>query len=163
MTSRDPAAISFAASRADLEALQPVLAGTQALLVDVDRATAFTVVGNPERLAACIPGCHDLVAVGPDKYTAVLTSQVGFVRVSFRVAIDVVRMEPPSGPGALTRSVAPSRAARSATGAEMSGEADWIEAQAESSAASRYCVIGSRLRGNDSFGQATDVGLSGSR
>lgn len=111
------------------------------ILVDVDRATAFTVVGNPERLAACIPGCHDLVAVGPDKYTAVLTSQVGFVRVSFRVAIDVVRMEPPS-----------------AIEARISGDAIGLPGHVQATAGVHLADAGD---GRTTIRYATDVGLAG--
>ena len=64
--------------------------------VDVDRATAFAAVRDPARLARCIPGCTDLREVGPDRYTALLTSRVAFMKLSFTVAIDVVKIEPPS-------------------------------------------------------------------
>ena len=66
------------------------------ITVNVDRDTAFAVVRNPVRLARCIPGCKDLREVSPDKYTAVLTSQVAFMTLSFKVNVDVVRIEPPS-------------------------------------------------------------------
>ena len=65
------------------------------ITVDVDRSTAFAAVRNPTRLARCIPGCHDLVEVTPDRYTAVLTSQVAFMKLSFKVTIDVTRIDAP--------------------------------------------------------------------
>ena len=65
------------------------------ITVDVDRATAFAVVRNPTRLARCIPGCHDLRELAPDRYSAVLTSQVAFMKVSFKVTIDVTRIDAP--------------------------------------------------------------------
>ena len=65
------------------------------ITVDVDRATAFAVVRNPTRLARCIPGCHDLRELAPDRYSAVLTSQVAFMTVSFKVTIDVARIDAP--------------------------------------------------------------------
>jgi uncharacterized protein len=65
------------------------------ILVDVDRPTAFAVVRDPARLARCIPGCGDLREIGPDRYTAILTSQVAFMKVSFKVNIDVTRIDPP--------------------------------------------------------------------
>ena len=65
------------------------------ITVDVDRATAFAVVRNPTRLARCIPGCHDLRELSPDRYTAVLTSQVAFMKLSFNVTIDVTRIDAP--------------------------------------------------------------------
>lgn len=62
----------------------------------VDRVTAFTVVSDPVRLARCIPGCQELCEVAPDRYTAVLTSRVAFMTLSFKVAIDVIKIEPPA-------------------------------------------------------------------
>jgi uncharacterized protein len=65
------------------------------ITVRVDRATAFAVVQDPVRLARCIPGCHDLQQLAPDRYSAVLTSRVAFMTLSFKVTIDVLRVEPP--------------------------------------------------------------------
>lgn len=66
------------------------------ITVGVDRLTAFAVVRDPARLARCIPGCRDLVELSPDRYSAVLTSRVAFMTLSFKVTIDVVKMEPPN-------------------------------------------------------------------
>jgi len=65
------------------------------ITVDVDRSTAFAVVRNPVRLARCIPGCHDLCELAPDRYSALLTSQVAFMTLSFNVTIDVTRIDAP--------------------------------------------------------------------
>jgi hypothetical protein len=69
---------------------------TGEVTVDVDRATAFAFVQDPERLASCIPGCRDLRELVPGRYSAVLTSRVAFMTLSFKVVIDVVRIEPPN-------------------------------------------------------------------
>lgn len=66
-----------------------------AITVAVDRVTAFAVVSDPARLARCIPGCQELCEVATDRYTAVLTSRVAFMTLSFKVTIDVVKIEPP--------------------------------------------------------------------
>ncbi len=66
------------------------------ITVDVDRASAFAFVQDPERLAGCIPGCRDLRESSPGHFTAVLTSRVAFMTLSFNVAIDVVNIEPPA-------------------------------------------------------------------
>ena len=66
------------------------------ITVAVDRVTAFAVVSDPARLARCIPGCQELRELSPDRYTAVLTSRVAFMTLSFKVTIDVVRVEPPT-------------------------------------------------------------------
>ena len=65
------------------------------IIVAVDRATAFAIVRDPVRLARCIPGCKDLHEIGPDHYTAVLTSRVGFMTVSFKVNVAVTKIEAP--------------------------------------------------------------------
>jgi carbon monoxide dehydrogenase subunit G len=69
---------------------------TGEITVDVDRTIAFAFVQDPERLAGCIPGCHDLREVSPGRYSAVLTHRVAFMTLSFKVIIDVVRIEPPN-------------------------------------------------------------------
>ena len=68
---------------------------TGQITVDVDRATAFKVIGDPVRLAQCIPGCTDLREISPGRYSAVLTNHVAFITLSFKVTVEVVRMEPP--------------------------------------------------------------------
>jgi len=62
--------------------------------VAVDRATAFDYVGDPVRLAQCIPGCKDLRELSPGRYSAVLTNEVGFITLSFKVTVEVVKVEP---------------------------------------------------------------------
>jgi carbon monoxide dehydrogenase subunit G len=69
---------------------------TGEVTVEVDRATAFAFVQDPQRLAGCIPGCHDLRELSAGHYSAVLTNRVAFITLSFKVIIDVVRMEPPT-------------------------------------------------------------------
>ena len=63
------------------------------ITVNVDRATAFAVVRDPARLARCIPGCTDLRELAPDRYTAVLSSQVAFMTLRFTVTIEVTRID----------------------------------------------------------------------
>lgn len=63
--------------------------------VDVPPRVAFTFLQDPHRLAGCIPGCRDLREIGPNRYTAMLSSRVAFVTLSFRVTIEVVRIDPP--------------------------------------------------------------------
>ena len=63
--------------------------------VDVDRAMAFDYVGDPVRLAQCIPGCRDLCELSPGRYSAVLTNEVAFITLSFKVIVEVIKIEPP--------------------------------------------------------------------
>jgi carbon monoxide dehydrogenase subunit G len=66
------------------------------ITVDADRTTAFAFVRDPERLARCIPGCHALRELSPGRYSAVLTSRIAFMTLSFNVIVEVVRIEPPT-------------------------------------------------------------------
>ena len=36
--------------------------------VDVERTVAFNFLQNPQRLAACIPGCRDVRELAPGRY-----------------------------------------------------------------------------------------------
>jgi carbon monoxide dehydrogenase subunit G len=65
------------------------------VLVDVDRATAFDFVRDPMTLAACIPGCKNMQEVSPGIYSAVLTNDVAFITLSFKVRVEVIRIEAP--------------------------------------------------------------------
>src|SRR5438093_11347584 len=69
---------------------------TGEITVDIDRPAAFAVVRDPVRLARCIPGCHELCELSPDHYTALLTSRVAFMTLTFKVAIDVIKIEAPA-------------------------------------------------------------------
>jgi carbon monoxide dehydrogenase subunit G len=64
--------------------------------VDVDRAIVFDFVRDPVRLAQCIPGCTDLRELSPDRYSAVLTNEVAFITLRFKVIVEVVKVEPPN-------------------------------------------------------------------
>jgi len=65
------------------------------IIVDVDRETAFNFVEIPEQLARCIPGCSDLREVAPGRFTAVLSSEVSFMKLNFQVVVEVVKIDPP--------------------------------------------------------------------
>jgi len=64
--------------------------------VGVDRATAFDFVRDPVRLAQCIPGCSHLRELSPGRFSAVLSNEVAFITLSFKVIVEVGKVEPPS-------------------------------------------------------------------
>ena len=68
---------------------------TGQIRVDVDRATVFGFVRNPVWLAQCIPGCKDLREISQGRYSAVLTNEVGFITLSFKVVVEVVKVDAP--------------------------------------------------------------------
>ena len=65
------------------------------VVVGVPRDVAFAFLQDPRRLAACIPGCSDLRELGANRYSAVLSNRIGFVTVSFKVVIEVTRIDAP--------------------------------------------------------------------
>lgn len=67
------------------------------ITVDVDRDTAFHFIEIPEQLARCIPGCSDLREEAPGRFTAVLSSEVSFIKLNFQVVVEVVKIDPPRG------------------------------------------------------------------
>ena len=64
------------------------------IIVEVDCATAFEFARNPQQMAACIPGCRDLLELAPDRYSALLTSKVAYIALTFKVVVDVVKIDP---------------------------------------------------------------------
>jgi carbon monoxide dehydrogenase subunit G len=63
--------------------------------VAAPRIEAFAFVRDPQRLAACIPGCSDLRELGPDRYSAVLTGRIAFLTLRFNVTIEILNVDPP--------------------------------------------------------------------
>src|SRR5215467_14658589 len=68
---------------------------TGQIRVDVDRTTVFALVADPVWLAQRIPGCKDVREISPGRYSAVLTNEVGFITLSFKVIVEVVKIEAP--------------------------------------------------------------------
>lgn len=66
------------------------------ITVETDRATAFAIARNPDQMAACIPGLHDLRELEPNRYAAILTNKVSFITLSFKVVVELVKIESPA-------------------------------------------------------------------
>jgi carbon monoxide dehydrogenase subunit G len=64
--------------------------------VDVDQSAAFDFVSDPLRLAQCVPGCNDPREISPGRYSAVVTSKVAFITLTFKVIVEIVKIEPPA-------------------------------------------------------------------
>ncbi len=54
----------------------------------------YRVLHDPRALALVIPGCHQLDALGDDRYVADVTLSVGLVKIGFRVEMSIVDEEP---------------------------------------------------------------------
>jgi carbon monoxide dehydrogenase subunit G len=111
------------------------------ITVAVDRPTAFAIVRDPVRLARCIPGCTDVREAGPDRYTATLTSHVAFMTLSFKVIVDVIKVEPPV-----------------AIEAKIAGDAVGLSGRV---AATAHLDLAETPGGGTTLRYATQVGLTG--
>jgi uncharacterized protein len=63
--------------------------------VGADRRVAFGFVSDPSRLARCVPGCRDPREISPGRYAAVVTNKVAFISLSFKVIVEIEKIEPP--------------------------------------------------------------------
>src|ERR1700693_4678889 len=109
--------------------------------VDVDRTAAFGFVSNPLRLAQCVPGCHDLREISAGRYSAVVTSKVAFITLSFKVIVEIVDIEPP---GAIE--------------AKITGDAIGLAGRVVATAGLRLISAGD---GRTAISYSTDVVLTG--
>jgi carbon monoxide dehydrogenase subunit G len=109
--------------------------------VDIDRAAAFGFVSDPLRLAQCVPGCHDLQEISPGRYSAVVTSKVAFISVSFNVTVEIVKIEPPD-----------------AIEAKITGDAIGIAGRVVATAGLRLASVGDA---RTTISYSTDVVLAG--
>ena len=70
------------------------LQNTGEITVAVTRAAAFEFARNARQVAECIPGCRELQQLAPERFAAVLTNKVAFVTLSFKVVVEVVKIDP---------------------------------------------------------------------
>lgn len=49
---------------------------------------------NPQTLAACIPGCEKMEALGNDEYSATVTVSMGPIRSKFDATVKMLNMKP---------------------------------------------------------------------
>ena len=72
------------------------LQATGEVMVDVDRATAFQFARDAQKMAQCIPGCHDLKELSANSFAAILTNKVAFITLSFKVVVELAKIESPA-------------------------------------------------------------------
>jgi 2-furoyl-CoA dehydrogenase large subunit len=78
-------------------ALPPgALNGSGTVIISADPQTVWAMLLDPEELAAVIPGCKRLDAVGPDQYSAAVMIGVAVVRGVYDVTIGLHDKEAPS-------------------------------------------------------------------
>src|SRR5579862_5440945 len=65
------------------------------LTVKAPRAQVYKAVRDARFFASCVDGVRDLQETAPDTYAAVFETKVAYMKFAFKVAVQVVRAEPP--------------------------------------------------------------------
>jgi len=65
------------------------------LTVDAPRADVYEALRDARLFASCVEGVRDLAETGPDAYAAVFETKVAYMKFSFKVTVQVVRVEEP--------------------------------------------------------------------
>ena len=63
--------------------------------MEAPRDAVFAKVRDARFFASCIEGVQDLSEIDADHYTAVLETKVAYLKFKFKVAVEVVRIDPP--------------------------------------------------------------------
>lgn len=66
-------------------------------LLPASRETVWKMLNDPEVLRACIPGCEELEALGPEQMTAVVSIKIGPIKARFSGEVELIDLDPPSG------------------------------------------------------------------
>jgi carbon monoxide dehydrogenase subunit G len=91
--------------------------GDFTVAVPCDQAFAF--IGDPFRIATCIPGCTDLRELEPGTYGAKLSNKVGPIGVTFDVTVQLTKIEPPEAIDATVSGNAPGLGGRLTATAQL--------------------------------------------
>jgi uncharacterized protein len=65
------------------------------LTVKAPREQVYAAVRDARFFASCVDGVRDLQETAPDTYAAVFETKVAYMKFGFKVAVQVVRAEPP--------------------------------------------------------------------
>jgi hypothetical protein len=65
------------------------------LTVKAPRARVYEALRDARFFASCVEGVHDLVEIGPDRYSAVFETKVAYMKFTFKVTVEMTRAEPP--------------------------------------------------------------------
>jgi uncharacterized protein len=68
---------------------------TGEIVIDAAREQVFAKVRDARFFASCVEGVQQLNEIDADHYTAMLQTDVAYLRFKFKVAVTVVRVEPP--------------------------------------------------------------------
>jgi carbon monoxide dehydrogenase subunit G len=71
--------------------------------MDAPLALVWSVIRDPEKVAACLPGCSSVEAIDPAHYRAVVQVALGPIKTSFNLSVEVVEERPPFFAATLTK------------------------------------------------------------
>jgi len=66
------------------------------LTVKAPRAVVYDKVRDARFFASCVDGVRDLAEIGPDRYSAVFETKVAYMKFTFKVTVEVTRVDPPA-------------------------------------------------------------------
>jgi 2-furoyl-CoA dehydrogenase large subunit len=73
----------------------PALRANDSVVIPASPQQVFDTLLDPQTLAAIIPGCHDLVFEGENRYRADVTVGVGMIRARFEAKVALSDLDPP--------------------------------------------------------------------
>jgi carbon monoxide dehydrogenase subunit G len=65
------------------------------LLVKAPREQVFNALCDARFFASCIDGVRNLTELAPDRYAAVFETRVAYMKFSFKVTVELTRVDPP--------------------------------------------------------------------
>jgi carbon monoxide dehydrogenase subunit G len=64
-------------------------------VVDAPLQRTWDFLNAPEKVGACLPGCHSVEVVGPGKYKASVGLKVGPIKAGFNLDVETTEQNPP--------------------------------------------------------------------
>jgi len=68
----------------------------RSFVVDSPLQRTWDFLNEPEKVGACLPGCHTVEVVGPGKYKATVGLKVGPIKAGFNVEVETIEANPPT-------------------------------------------------------------------
>lgn len=65
-------------------------------IVDSPLQRTWDFLNEPEKVGACLPGCHTVEVVGAGKYRASVGLKVGPIKAGFNVEVETIEERPPT-------------------------------------------------------------------
>jgi carbon monoxide dehydrogenase subunit G len=63
--------------------------------VEASPQAVWQAITDPAVIAACLPGCDDIEMISPTAYRAAIRVEIGPIRTSFRVEVEVTEQQEP--------------------------------------------------------------------